>query len=122
MLSMSSLVLVSHGPWLPSTGKLTENSLLFPSEGNKILLLYKIVTPYNYIFYYSSLGFSVTVFCIEAGLAILILLARRHPAVGGELGGPKFFKTCSSAAFVFFWCFYVAISAMEAYGVINPGF
>merc|ERR1712117_35576 len=69
-----------------------------------------------------SLGFSVTVFCIEAGLAILILLARRHPAVGGELGGPKFFKTCSSAAFVFFWCFYVAISAMEAYGVINPGF
>ena len=122
MLSMSSLVLVSHGPWLPSTGKLTENSLLFPSEGNKILLLYKIVTPYNYICYYSSLGFSVTVFCIEAGLAILILLARRHPAVGGELGGPKFFKTCSSAAFVFFWCFYVAISAMEAYGVINPGF
>jgi len=69
-----------------------------------------------------SLGFSVTVFCIEAALAIGILLARRHPAVGGELGGPKFFKTCSSAAFVFFWCFYVAISAMEAYGVINPGF
>merc|ERR1719245_1049316 len=37
-----------------------------------------------------SLGFSVTVFCIEATLAVLILLARRHPAVGGELGGPKF--------------------------------
>merc|ERR1712177_183577 len=37
-----------------------------------------------------SLGFSVTIFCIEAGLAILILVARRHPAVGGELGGPKF--------------------------------
>jgi len=69
-----------------------------------------------------SLGFSVTVFCIEAGLAILILVARRHPAVGGELGGPKFFKTVSSGAFVFFWVFYVAISAMEAYGVINPGF
>merc|ERR1719282_866378 len=69
-----------------------------------------------------SLGFSVTVFCIEAGLAILILVARRHPAVGGELGGPKFFKTISSGLFVFFWVFYVAISAMEAYGVINPGF
>merc|ERR1712110_850003 len=40
-----------------------------------------------------SLGFSVTVFCVEAGLAILILVARRHPAVGGELGGPKAFKT-----------------------------
>merc|ERR1719461_1504939 len=69
-----------------------------------------------------SLGFSVTVFCVEAGLAILILVARRHPAVGGELGGPKAFKTISSGLFVFFWCFYVAISAMEAYGVIDPGF
>merc|ERR1719251_14061 len=69
-----------------------------------------------------SLGFSVTVFCIEAGLAIAILFARRSPAVGGELGGPKLFKTMSSSAFVFFWVFYVAISAMEAYGVIKPGF
>merc|ERR1711937_237488 len=69
-----------------------------------------------------SLGFSVTVFCIEAGLAILILVARRHPSVGGELGGPKSIKTVTSAIFVFFWCFYVAISAMEAYGVIDPGF
>jgi len=68
------------------------------------------------------LGFSVTVFCVEAGLAILILVARRHPAVGGELGGPKSIKTVTSAIFVFFWCFYVAISAMEAYGVIDPGF
>merc|ERR1712073_271252 len=69
-----------------------------------------------------SLGFSVTVFCIEAGLTIAILFARRSPAVGGELGGPKLFKTISSSLFVFFWVFYVAISAMEAYGVINPGF
>merc|ERR1712024_57289 len=67
-----------------------------------------------------SLGFSVTIFCIEALLAILILMARRSPAVGGELGGPKLFKTISSSIFVFFWCFYVAISAMEAYGVIKP--
>merc|ERR1712198_636939 len=69
-----------------------------------------------------SLGFSVTVFCIEALLAILILLARRSPVVGGELGGPKFFKTISSSIFVFFWCFYVLISALEAYKVIDPGF
>merc|ERR1719211_29665 len=69
-----------------------------------------------------SLGFSVTIFCIEATLAVLILLARRHPAVGGELGGPKLFKTISSSIFVFFWVFYVMISALEAYGVIEPGF
>lgn len=69
-----------------------------------------------------SLGFSVTVFCIEALLAIAILLARRSPAVGGELGGPKAIKTISSACFVFFWVFYVFISALEAYKVIDPGF
>jgi len=69
-----------------------------------------------------SLGFSVTIFCIEALLAILILIARRHDAVGGELGGPKFFKTISSSIFVFFWFFYVGISALEMYKVIDPGF
>merc|ERR1712029_771526 len=69
-----------------------------------------------------SLGFSVTIFCIEAGLAIAILMIRRNPAIGGELGGPKLWKTISASIFVFFWCFYVAISALEAYGVIKPGF
>merc|ERR1712115_648365 len=69
-----------------------------------------------------SLGFSVTIFCIEALLAILILFMRRSPVVGGELGGPKIFKTISSAIFVFFWVFYVMISALEAYEVIKPGF
>merc|ERR1712209_21286 len=69
-----------------------------------------------------SLGFSVTIFCIEAFLAIMILMLRRNPAVGGELGGPKSFKTISSGLFVFFWVFYVFISALEAYEVIKPGF
>jgi solute carrier family 8 (sodium/calcium exchanger) len=69
-----------------------------------------------------SLGFSVTIFCIEALMAIAILMCRRHPAVGGELGGPKSVKTITGAIFVFFWCFYVFISALEAYGVISPGF
>jgi len=69
-----------------------------------------------------SLGFSVTIFCIEAVLAICILLARRSPAVGGELGGPKSVKTVTSGMFVFFWVFYVGISALEAYHVIRPGF
>jgi len=69
-----------------------------------------------------SLGFSVTIFCIEALLAIIILMVRRNPAVGGELGGPKSVKTVTSSIFVFFWCFYVFISALEAYGVISPGF
>jgi len=76
----------------------------------------------NFVVPVGSLGFSVTVFCIEALLAILILVARRNPAVGGELGGPKAVKTLTSGIFVFFWVFYVMISALEAYKVIDPGF
>ena len=69
----------------------------------------------------NSLGFSVTIFCTEALVAIVILLLRRNPAVGGELGGPKAVKTVTSSIFVCLWVTYVALSAMEAYGVINPG-
>ncbi|QQP54778.1 Uncharacterized protein FKW44_007719 [Caligus rogercresseyi] len=76
----------------------------------------------TFLFSFYSLGFSVTVFCIEAVCAVLILLLRRNPAVGGELGGPKKFKKISSSIFVCFWVFYVFISALEAYDVIEPGF
>jgi len=69
-----------------------------------------------------SLGFSVTIFCVEALMAIAILFLRRSPAVGGELGGPKLYKTISAAIFVFFWCFYVGISSLEAYEVISNPF
>merc|ERR1711997_1240717 len=70
----------------------------------------------------ASLGFSVTIFCIEAIIAITALMIRRNPAIGGELGGPKAAKTVTSALFVFLWIFYVLIAALEAYKVINPGF
>merc|ERR1712242_464628 len=70
----------------------------------------------------ASLGFPVTVFCIEAVVAITILMIRRNPAIGGELGGPKGAKTVTSCLFVFLWVFYVMIAALEAYKVINPGF
>merc|ERR1712184_113778 len=66
-----------------------------------------------------SLGFSVTIFCIEALLAIVILMARRHPAVGGELGGPRAVKTVTASIFVFFWVMYVFLSALDAYKVIK---
>jgi solute carrier family 8 (sodium/calcium exchanger) len=67
-----------------------------------------------------SLGFSVTVFCTEAVVAILILLLRRNPAVGGELGGPRSVKIGTASIFVCLWIMYVALAALEAYGVIKP--
>ena len=69
----------------------------------------------------NSLGFSVTLFCAEALIAIFILLIRRKTA-GGELGGPKALKTVTSLTFMCLWVFYVSMSAMEAYGIISPGF
>ena len=74
------------------------------------------------LFLFHSLGFSVTIFCVEALIAIMVLLLRRNPAVGGELGGPKAVKTVTSGLFVCLWVTYVGVSAMEAYGVIQPGF
>merc|ERR1712203_1196332 len=57
-----------------------------------------------------SLGFSVTIFCVEALIAIMVLLLRRNPAVGGELGGPKAVKTVTSGLFVCLWVTYVGVS------------
>lgn len=65
----------------------------------------------------------MTIFCTEALLAIAILMIRRSPAVAGaELGGPRKVKIISACIFVFFWVFYVFVSALEAYKVIDPGF
>ncbi|CAE1255973.1 SLC8A [Acanthosepion pharaonis] len=35
-----------------------------------------------------TLAFSVTIFCVFAFFTIILLVSRRHRAVGGELGGP----------------------------------
>ncbi|XP_013406595.1 sodium/calcium exchanger 1 isoform X2 [Lingula anatina] len=68
-----------------------------------------------------SLGFSVTMFCIFAAVAIAILIIRRRPFVGGELGGPYKFKLPTTVFFVGLWVFYVLLSAFESYCII-PGF
>jgi len=65
-----------------------------------------------------NLAFSVTLFCVEAACAIALMLIRRHPSIGGELGGPKPMKIFTSIFFVFLWLFYVMMSTLEAYGVI----
>lgn len=39
-----------------------------------------------------TLAFSVTIFCIEALVCITVIILRRHPIIGGELGGPFRFK------------------------------
>ncbi|XP_073815749.1 sodium/calcium exchanger 3 isoform X3 [Musca autumnalis] len=66
-----------------------------------------------------TIAFSVTLFCSEALIAILILMLRRSKSVGGELGGPKKIKYISSGILFSLWVIYLLVSTLEAYGVIK---
>jgi len=65
-----------------------------------------------------NLAFSVTLFCVEAACAIFVMMLRRHPKIGGELGGPRIPKILTSAFLFFLWVFYVFMSTLEAYKFI----
>ena len=65
------------------------------------------------------MAFSVTLFCSEAVLAIIILLLRRSKTVGGELGGPPVLKYVTAAALIGLWLVYLIMSSLEAYHVID---
>ncbi|XP_067884368.1 sodium/calcium exchanger 1-like isoform X1 [Heterodontus francisci] len=62
-----------------------------------------------------NLAFSVTLFTIFAFISIAILMYRRRPEVGGELGGSRTAKVFTSIFFVTLWLLYVILSALEAY-------
>ncbi|GCC42687.1 hypothetical protein chiPu_0026834, partial [Chiloscyllium punctatum] len=66
-----------------------------------------------------NLAFSVTIFTIFAFIAIAILMYRRRPQIGGELGGTRVGKTITSGFFVTLWLAYVILSSLEAYCHIN---
>eukprot|EP00057_Strongylocentrotus_purpuratus_P007467 XP_011661941.1 PREDICTED: sodium/calcium exchanger 3 isoform X4 [Strongylocentrotus purpuratus] len=67
-----------------------------------------------------NLGFSVTVFSVFAVLAISALMVRRKiPSIGGELGGPNNSKLISSMCFVSLWFLYLILCSLEAYGFIE---
>ncbi|XP_013791914.1 sodium/calcium exchanger 1-like, partial [Limulus polyphemus] len=68
-----------------------------------------------------SLAFSVTLFCVCAFVACIVLLLRRSKVVGGELGGPMKYKLPTSIGLISLWLFYVLMSSLESYGII-PGF
>ncbi|KAL3313838.1 Sodium/calcium exchanger 3, partial [Cichlidogyrus casuarinus] len=66
-----------------------------------------------------SLGFSVTIFCILACVAILLLLLRRRPPIKGELGGPNPYKILSGLFLIALWLLYVLLAALENYCYIE---
>ncbi|XP_076130600.1 sodium/calcium exchanger 2-like isoform X5 [Alosa pseudoharengus] len=62
-----------------------------------------------------SLAFSVTLYTIFAFVCIGVLMLRRKPAVGGELGGPRCFRICTVFLFIGLWFLYILFSSLEVY-------
>ena len=62
-----------------------------------------------------SLAFSVTVFTVSALFAVALLVFRRRPAIGGELGGPTKYKIPTVAFLCFLWLLYIVLSSLESY-------
>ncbi|VIO97886.1 Uncharacterized protein BM_BM2142 [Brugia malayi] len=66
-----------------------------------------------------TLAFSVTIYCIEALICIAVIIIRRRPPIGGELGGPMKYKVLTSGLFVTLWLTYLGLSALESYNIIS---
>ena len=67
----------------------------------------------------NRLAFSVTLYCVMAIIAVVLLIVRRCDAVGGELGGPMKYKLPTTFLLVGCFFLYILLSSMEAYGIIN---
>nr|XP_040035823.1 sodium/calcium exchanger 2-like [Gasterosteus aculeatus aculeatus]XP_040035832.1 sodium/calcium exchanger 2-like [Gasterosteus aculeatus aculeatus]XP_040035840.1 sodium/calcium exchanger 2-like [Gasterosteus aculeatus aculeatus]XP_040035851.1 sodium/calcium exchanger 2-like [Gasterosteus aculeatus aculeatus] len=62
-----------------------------------------------------SLAFSVTLFTIFAFICMGVLMFRRRPSIGGELGGPRRARLVTSLLFLGLWFLYILFSSLEAY-------
>lgn len=62
-----------------------------------------------------SLAFSVTLFTIFAFICMGVLLFRRRPSIGGELGGPRVARVLTTLLFLGLWFLYILFSSLEAY-------
>uniref|UniRef100_A0A8C5W0A0 Solute carrier family 8 member A2 n=1 Tax=Microcebus murinus TaxID=30608 RepID=A0A8C5W0A0_MICMU len=62
-----------------------------------------------------TLAFSVTLFTVFAFVGIAVLLYRRRPHIGGELGGPRGPKLATTALFLGLWLLYILFASLEAY-------
>ncbi|XP_068187050.1 sodium/calcium exchanger 2a [Antennarius striatus] len=62
-----------------------------------------------------SLAFSVTLFTIFAFFSMGVLMLRRRPSIGGELGGPRIPRILTSLLFFGLWFLYILFSSLEAY-------
>ena len=69
--------------------------------------------------YLTSLAFSVTLYVGLALIALSVLLLRRIPSGGGELGGPLKHRLPMSMIFLGSWLTYVVVYSLQVYGYIQ---
>ncbi|XP_061084056.1 sodium/calcium exchanger 1-like isoform X1 [Conger conger] len=62
-----------------------------------------------------NLAFSVTLFTIFAFICVGVLMYRRRPEIGGELGGPRTSKAITTMLFFSLWLLYILFTSLEAY-------
>lgn len=62
-----------------------------------------------------SLAFSVTLYTICAFVCIGVLMLRRKPSIGGELGGPQLARIFTFLLFIGLWFLYILFSSLEVY-------
>lgn len=121
--TFASMVAAQQDPYADAsvgnvTGSNAVNVFLGIGIAWTIAAIYHNVQGNEFIVEPGNLAFSVTLFCIEAFVAIMVMMARRHPSIGGELGGPRVPKIITSIFLAFLWFFYVGMSTLEAYKFI----
>ncbi|CAL9686760.1 unnamed protein product [Knipowitschia caucasica] len=97
------------------TGSNAVNVFLGIGMAWSVAAIYWKIKGEPFIVHAGSLAFSVTLFTVLAFLAISVLLYRRRPHIGGELGGPWGHRLLTSLFFFSLWFIYILFSSLEAY-------
>ena len=97
------------------TGSNAVNVFLGIGVAWSVAAVYHWATGSRFLVEPGSLAFSVTIFCCCAFVAIVVMLVRRRPFIGGELGGPRVWKIATMCLFFSLWGIYIILSSLENY-------
>ncbi|XP_053329900.1 sodium/calcium exchanger 2 [Spea bombifrons] len=97
------------------TGSNAVNVFLGIGVAWSVAAIYWAIQGKDFVVQTGTLAFSVTLFTIFAFISISVLLYRRRPHIGGELGGSRLSKTLTTMLFVGLWLLYILFSSLEAY-------
>ncbi|XP_075692356.1 sodium/calcium exchanger 2 [Rhinoderma darwinii] len=97
------------------TGSNAVNVFLGIGVAWSVAAIYWAIQGKDFVVKTGSLAFSVTLFTIFAFISISVLLYRRRPHIGGELGGTRLSKSLTAMLFVGLWFLYILFSSLEAY-------